>query len=238
MIQKFKKLKIFNTLRVIYEGEDLDAIILQRSYSYVTVVSPRPLDLQTKGFELNKKDVAVIDIREGLEKIMQNFKDTTRNEIRQTFKIDNLYFEILQSPSQSDFEETYNLYSDFEKGQGRKPWKKEKFKELGIVRAKLKNSLIAGVFFYDLKPTLLVAQIFSTRILTDDKDVQRIISKSTRRLVYELCSYGVNNGYTKVNLSSVNFSTKQKANVAQFKMFFNPKIETEYTYIRRPWFMV
>ena len=80
--------------------------------------------------------------------------------------------------------------------------------------------------------------MFSKRLSTHDHELNKVISNASRRLVYEVCKWARAREYKFVGLGAVTTSTEQKANVAQFKMFFNPKIEIEYTYTKKPWFML
>lgn len=224
MILKHKKFGVFNSVRVLYQGEPL----IFGKNDYVTVVSYEPLPLAKEGFGLKEKNLANIYLDGSDEEILARFSRNTRNEILRTEKILDLEFRV-----DDDYQkEIYSMYRAFEKWQGRKPWREQTLVE-GIIQfnAYYKGELISSLPCYDLKPALQVRAMFSRRH-ADPK----IASLATRRLIYEACKWGRANGYAFLGLGAVNTSTEQKAGVAQFKMFFNPRIEKEYTYIRKPAF--
>ena len=64
-----------------------------------------------------------------------------------------------------------------------------------------------------------------------DKEMLRLISFSTRRLVWEICKYGKENDYFGFDLGSINLVDSNKASIAQFKNSFGGKIVDEYLYI-------
>ena len=86
---------------------------------------------------------------------------------------------------------------------------------------------------YDLFPYLQVRAMFSKRMGVGEKnkELYKLIGSATRRLIFEICKYGKEKGYEFVGLGSINYSTSQKANVANFKMFFGSREGEEYTYV-------
>ncbi|HEY4493134.1 MAG TPA: hypothetical protein VJB98_00745 [Candidatus Paceibacterota bacterium] len=239
MILTHKKWGIFKSVRVLYQGEALKF----SKWDYVTVISYSPLPLEKEGFSLTTKNIANIYLDGTDEEILGRFSRNTRNEILRT---------IQDSPLRQGFagqvrftiheeyrKEIYELYKEFETSQGRAPWREETLRS-GIIHfnAYYKDELISSIPCYDLKPVLQVRAMFSKRLSTHDHEFNKIISNANRRLVYEVCKWARAREYKFVGLGAVTTSTEQKANVAQFKMFFNPKVETEYTYTRRPWFML
>lgn len=218
-----------NSLRVLYQKENLSELLDKNNYDLMTVISYVDLGLESMGFKLRHKKLANIYLDGTLEEILNRFTRTTRQEVQQTYDISDLVFKI----GDPDIETTYNLYRNFEKAQGRKPWGKETFSDTINFNAYYKGELVASVPCYDLNPYLQVRAIFSKRLNIEDKVLYKIIGKATRRLIFEICKYGKERGCEFVSLGSVNYGTAQKSNVADFKMFFGPRLGDEYTYIYR-----
>ncbi len=224
MITK-KQFLSFRSLRVLYQSEDLD-LLLNNAYDYVTVIAYQDLGLEKKGFEVVKKKIANIYLDGSEEEILNRFTRTTRQEVAKTHEIPDLEFRI----EDSNVEIEYRLYCDFERAQGRKPWKRTSFDNLKHFNAYYKGEMISSVPCYDLFPYLQVRAMFSKRLTDDNQELRKIIGYATRRLIYEICRYAKKKNYAFLGLGAVNYSTTQKANVAQFKMFFGSRVEDEYTY--------
>ena len=244
----FTKKKLFlNSLRVLYQDEDLSQLLDKERYDLITGISYADLGLDKSGFKLRHKNLANISLDGTLDDVLNKFTRTTRQEVQQTYNIPDLIFKI----GDPETEKTYELYKKFEIAQGRKPWCRESFDGVINFSAYYKDELIASVPCYDLNPYLQVRAIFSKRLegtLRSDSSLQgsrlsragqvdhalqKIVGKATRRLIYEICKYGKEMGHKFVSLGSVNYGTAQKSNVADFKMFFGPRIGDEYTYIYR-----
>ncbi|MDO8493077.1 MAG: hypothetical protein Q7S19_00830 [bacterium] len=215
-----------DSLRVLYQDEDLGVLLDKKKYDLMTVISYSDLGLESSGFKCKHKKLANIYLNGTTEEILDRFARTTRQEVSQTYNISELEFKI----NDPDVDTTYNLYKKFEVAQGRKPWGRETFEGVINFNAYYKGELIASVPCYDLRPVLQVRAIFSKRLEEKDHALYKIIGRATRRLIFEICKYGKEREYEFVGLGSVNYGTAQKSNVADFKMFFGPQIGDEYTY--------
>ena len=226
----YEKNNIFyRKLRVLHQEENLKELLDKNKYDDMTVISYVPLELEKEGFGLMRKKLANIRLDGTLDEISGKFARRTWQEITKTEKIPGLEFRI----NDPDREGTYRLYRDFERAQGRSPWGLESFSGAINFNAYYQGELIAAVPCYDLFPYLQVRAIFSKRLGVNeaDKEFYKLIGSATRRLIFEICRYGKERDYKFVGLGSVNYSTPQKANVAQFKMFFGSTEGDEYTYI-------
>jgi len=225
----FRKNKFFfRSLRVLYQEENLEELLDKSKYDFITVIAYDDLGLEKKGFELKHKKLANIYLDGTIEEICNRFARATWQEIAKTYKIPELEFKI----ADPDKETTFRLYQEFERAQGRKPWGKDSFSDVMNFNAYYNGEMIASVPCYDLFPCFQVRAMFSKRMEVGEKDKEfyKIIGHATRRLIYEICKYGKERNYTFVGLGSINYSTPQKANVANFKMFFGSKEGDEYTY--------
>ena len=226
MIQEKNKL-LYRSLRVLYQNENLRELLDENKYDYITVISYGDLGLEKEGYSLKHKKLANIALNGAIEEVLEKFARRTKQEVLSTYKIPGLEFRI----ADQDRKTTYKLYKDFERAQGRKPWGKESFDGVINFNAYYKGELIASVPCHDVFPYLQVRAIFSKRMKESDKGLYKLIGSATRRLIFEACKYGKEKGYKFVGLGSVNYSTEQKANVANFKMFFGSELGDEYTYI-------
>ena len=230
MRQQKNKL-LFRSLRVLYQDEDLRELLDKDKYDHITVISYGDLGLEKEGYTLKHKKLANIALNGTIDTILEKFARRTKQEVLSTYKIPELEFKI----ADQDLKTTYKLYKDFERAQGRKPWGKESFDGVINFNAYYEDELIASVPCYDVFPYLQVRAIFSKRMKENDKQLYKLIGSATRRLIFEACKYGKEKGYKFVGLGSVNYSTKQKANVANFKMFFGSELGDEYTYTYKSW---
>lgn len=227
MIQEKNKL-LFRSLRVLYQNENLKELLNKNKYDFITVISYNKLGLEKEGYSLKHKKIANIALNGTTGEILERFSRRTKQEIMATYKINKFEVRI----PDLNFKETYKLYKNFERAQGRKPWRKESFDRVINFNAYYRGELIASVPCYNLAPYLQVRAIFSKRLTNgnENKEIYKLIGSATRRLIFEICKYGKENSYRFVGLGSVNYSTLQKANVANFKMFFGSELGDEYTY--------
>jgi len=228
MIIRRNPLGIFRSIRVFYEDKDIRALIRSEKPDYLTVISRTGASSFPGYTTCLRKKVAVISLNGSVPEVFQRFRKNTRNEIRRTYTIDDLDF----VNDDENIEEWYNLYKNFERAQGRMPWKKSTFSGTALFSAYYKGKMIVGLPFYLAKPILTLHTIASVRLQKDvDQDFQKLVGYATRRIVYNVCEYGSKNGYTEVSLSSVNFTDKKKSSVAQFKLSFGCNLVDEYTCI-------
>lgn len=221
MIFKRKKF-IFNIIRFILEPwPDLNE--LKNKYSAIYILSYDRKELPE--FSVKEKDTPVIYLNQSIDEIFSGFNSTTRNEIRKTFddKIPGLKF----VSNDSDLKSNYNLSVDFEKSQGRRPDDINQYMGCKIFSAYYNNELISSIVCFDNSKVLRAKVICSKRLKTDSRELYKIISYSSRRLMYEICQYGIANGYELYDLGSVNF---KKESLAKFKMSFTNNLIKEYTY--------
>ncbi|MBU4348149.1 hypothetical protein KJ671_01415 [Patescibacteria group bacterium] len=225
MIQEKNKL-LFRSLRVLYQNENLKELLDKNKYDYITVISYDDLGLEEEGYSLKYKKLANIALNSTIEEILERFTRRTKQEVLSTYKVGEFEFKV----ADPNLKATYKLYKKFERAQSRKPWGKESFNGVINFNAYYKGRLVASVPCYDVFPYLQVRAIFSKRMEESDKGLYKLIGSATRRLIFEACKYGQERGYKFVSLGSVNYSTEQKANVANFKMFFGSELGDEYTY--------
>jgi lipid II:glycine glycyltransferase (peptidoglycan interpeptide bridge formation enzyme) len=224
MISESKKL-LFKTVFIVLDGEALKKAVVSGKYSAITAISYDLLSLPD--FRVRTKTTALISLTGSEDDIFKKFNDTTRNEIRKSERTEGL--KIISDDK--NFDGAYSLYSDFEYSRGEAPFSKKALKECIVFSAYYNNEIVSGIFVDLGKPYLRVRYIFSKRLDIDDKEAYKIVSNSTRRLIWEICLWGKKNGFVSLDMASVNFKDPEVAGITKFKMSFGGDVVNEYTYI-------
>lgn len=219
------KRPVLSSARIILDDELLRRAMRDKSYAYVTAISHHRFDFGP-GVSVKPKKTIVVHLG-GMtpEKLLQTFNETSRNEIRRTFSMADLAIR-----RDTNLDVAYDLYARFERAQGRTPQHKESFLKSRIWCAYLDGRIISAIACYDSKPILRVRAIYSTRLWEKDKNRYALTGFITRRLVYEICAYGIKNGYTGVDMGAANFKDSTKQGVTKFKSSFGGEVVDEYTY--------
>ena len=222
-----KKKFIFNTVRIILEDDKISQYLDKKKYQKIVIISYKKLDLG-KDFFIYHKLTPNIYLSQELDDIFSGFNETTRNEIRKTFKNLDLKFVA----DDKNFDKIYKLYREFEYTQKRVPFSKDAMKDYLVFSAYYIGELVSIILCFDSFPYLRARSICSQRLKVDDKEKYKVISNATRRLVYEICKYGKERGYKLFDLGSMpsDLQAKKKAGIAAFKGAFGGKLEDEYTY--------
>jgi len=227
MIKESKKL-FFKKLDLILEDDFLVKISDSRGYKkYGSVVALSYKILDLKDFFRKEKNTSVIDLTQDIDTVFSKFSDTTRNEIRKTERNKELSF----VQDDSNYDNLYILYKDFEFYQKRVPINTEQFKVHTIFSAYYKDKPISAVSVTKSDKELRIRSIFSKRLKTDDKEIYKLISNASRRVIFEVCKWGKENGFESLDMASVNMDNPKTQSIAKFKMSFGGDTVTEYTYI-------
>lgn len=223
MVIKKRKFLFLKSLRIVFDDEALKQAMQEKKYHYITGVSYNKFDfgLQVK---MKKKQTAVLDLSRTLDDIFFAFAKNTRNEINKTKKMPDLKIAL----ADKNFKEIKKLYSAFA------PDKKivnisSCLSEFLFFSAYYKNQLISCIACY-YNENLRAKAIFSARS-KKDKEFQKIIGYTTRRLVWEICKYGKERKFKLFDLGGVNFKDPAKKGITNFKMSFNGRVIDEYHYI-------
>jgi len=223
MILESKKFGLRSIL-IFFEDDKIYDFINRGFYSRIIITSYNKLNLSD--FKLRTKTTALIDLDQVEEDIFKKFRDTTRNEIRKTYKNSDLRFRFFDSVDN----ESYDIYRDFEYLQNRIPAPKENLKDCLFFGAYYKGKLISAIYLIATRPYLRIRSIFSKRLRSNDKELYKIISNSSRRLIWEICQWGKKESYKSLDMASVNFNNPKTANITRFKMSFGGTVVNEYTY--------
>ena len=161
-----------------------------------------------------------------LDTIFAKFNDTTRNEIRKTYRMPDLAIVI----EDKNIITLFALHKKFERKQNRTPLSLFSFRASTFFSAYDKGKLITCVACYHDKRYTRVRAIFSVRLFEKDKEKYRIIAYATRRLIWEACQYGKSKSNALFDLGALNFTDPRKKSITDFKSGFGGEIVDEYTY--------
>lgn len=227
MIKESKKL-FFRKLVVVFEDDFLVNLSDSGEYNkYGSAVALSYKKLDLKGFYRKEKNTSVIDLTQDTDTIFSKFNDTTRNEIRRTERNEELSF----TQDDSNYEALFGLYKDFEFHQKRVPIKVDQFKTYTMFSAYYKNKIISAVSITKVGKELRIRSIFSKRLKTGDKEIYKLISNASRRVIWEICKWGKENRFESLDMASVNMDNPKTQSIAKFKMSFGGDTVVEYTYI-------
>lgn len=197
---------------------------LKKKFSYVQIQSYTQLLMP--GFVELKKNAIIINLAPSLEEISKTFRDTTRNEINRTYKIDDLQFIV----GDSNFQPLHFLHRSFDIKRGWMPAPQEELEKSLIFSAYYKGKPVSIITCFHNDTVLRVLELFSARY-DSTKEENAIIGYATRRLIYEICKYGKEHGYIKLDLGGVNLDDSAKAGITRFKQSFNGSLVDVYTYL-------
>lgn len=219
----------FRQIEVLLEDlSEKEVEALTKTYQRVSILTHKPMNLD--GFRLRQKKTPNIYLDRSIEEVFADFRDTVRNEIRRTERLSG--FEV-KLPDR-DYEQAYVLYRAFEFNQNRAPIGLDEFKKYFLAGAYLNGRLLSVISFYQSGEKIRVRSIFSLRLQARemrDPELYRAIGFATKRLIFEICKYGKENGAILIDLASINLTDPAKEPIARFKSGFGAKIEEEYQYI-------
>ena len=214
----------FRTIRIVLEDDILKEELKLKRYSYITGVSYGGW-YDGKEIVIKSKKTPVIQLNGRSEDdVFSGFNDTTRNEIRKTEKSSQYIFKLPDINTRA----ILGLYKKFEIAGNRQPRASVYFRDSLFAGAYCDGVLVAAIICYNSFPYLRVHAIVSAgvEIISD----RRIVSYTTRRLVWEFCQYGLKKNYAWLDLGGVNQKDPQKAGITAFKMSFGGELINEYTY--------
>ncbi|HEY4505501.1 MAG TPA: hypothetical protein VJG67_02325 [Candidatus Paceibacterota bacterium] len=223
MILETKKL-FFKKGFIVFEDDKIIEAVKSRRYSSFVGITRSDLNFQdiVKGV----KKTSVIDLTRREDDIFSGFNDTTRNEVRRTYKIPSLRFVSGDKGSAP-----YRLYKRFEYSQGRVPFPESYMKDTTVFSAYLDEEIISGVYVDSGGKDLRIRYIFSKRLKSFDPELYKTVGYASKRLIWEVCLWGKANGFRSLDMATVNLTDKEKEGIMKFKLSFGGDMADEYTYL-------
>ncbi|PIT90992.1 hypothetical protein COU17_02745 [Candidatus Kaiserbacteria bacterium CG10_big_fil_rev_8_21_14_0_10_49_17] len=185
-------------------------------YSYARAALP--------GFEETSQHIIIINLRHSLEDIFDAFKKNTRNEIRKTENIPELTFSIPDRKNR----DSYRFYTAIKKRDGVTPDAYIEFRGCLFFNAYYKGKMIVSVSCYDTGEILRLKHIVSER--KNPSFDATLIGYATRRVMWELCKYGKERGYSTIDLAGANVSEANKSGITAFKQSFGGELKEIWVY--------
>jgi len=227
MLRISKKIGL-RAAEILYEEQDAILRFCKNAkFLRVDVLSRNKLLLSEKYIPVSTRPTPVVVLQgKTKEQVLASFKKNTRNEIRRSYKLRDYKFVKDDATAKA-----YTCYANFERSQGRVPVGKKYFLRLTIFAAISENEIMSAIACIEARPVLKVHSIFSTRLTASTDQCKREVGYVSRRLVYDMCCYGIDEGYDELDLAYVNFTDPAKKGITNFKMQFNPEVKQEYRYI-------
>jgi hypothetical protein len=212
------------SILILLDDKQVENVLASKKYQHIIFTSYHRWDLPA--FALREKTTALIPLTLPEADIFARFNDTTRNEIRKSQR----QTELTVVSAAAITSDSYDLYQKFEYSQHRVPSARQKLSDCLFFGAYYQDQLISGIYLMDCRPYLRIRSIFSLRLQQDDPELYKIISNASRRLIWEICLWGKQQGFQSLDLASVNFHNPKTANITKFKMSFGGEVVSEYTY--------
>ncbi len=168
-------------------------------------------------YETVNKNSCIIDLTKGIEEVFSKFSATSRNEVRRADKINLLKFH--SSISAFNFDEFYAFHTQCEHDRGWFPIPPEELKNSVVFSASYDGQLIAGMSCYTHHNRMRIGRIFSNKRSNKNEAINNLVyGVASKRIVLELCKYGIENGYISLDMGGVDMSDSVKSGITQFKL--------------------
>ena len=221
-----RRFLFFHSARVILHDALFLDLLRKHRYLFIVALSHHDFSVPA-GVVKKQKKTTLIDLQKNPQAILQSFHDTTRNEVRRTFAMNG----FTVTCNDDRFSEAYACYKRFRKDK-KLPLKPRSFLRQALrMSAYWHTDLVAVVTWYDTKPVMRIQHIFSRPAVTAED--RKIIGFATRRLIYEICVYGSNQGYKALDMASINLDNPTKEGITRFKLSFGGDVVNEYVYTYR-----
>jgi hypothetical protein len=217
----------FKTATVVLDDAEALKAARENMFDRLTIITHSQLSLP--GFSCKKKTTGIIPIGDSIEGVIARFEPRRRSEVRKAERDGRLRVIV----PDDDREGGVRLYREFEQSIGRIPYPASAHKGTLLACAYLDGRAVSGILFYPSAPIMRIRHLFSARIEARSSAERTQISIATRRLVVEICRWGIEHGRKGLDLNSINAEDPRVRSIAQFKMGFNPVLIPEYTYVRR-----
>lgn len=210
----------FKYHRLLVDFADVELTTpLKRDFDYSFIISYG--DFTDPEYNIVEKNACLLELEQGMDKLFSNFNHTCRKQIRRTFRLDEFSFHS----QPSDFEELYHFYKRCEQERDWYPIPEEELKNSFVNTISYKDRLISGMSCYSSGNTLRLGRIFSRRRDSSWEDVPTsIFSAASRRIVYEFCQLGIQNGFKTLDLGGIDLKNSEKAGIGRFKLSFGAQI--------------
>ena len=215
------ELPFLNYHRVLIDNSsDVDYSELKKDdYSFIVAYG----NFYDLDYHLTEKKACVIDLSEGIEKVIQNFSPTSRNEVRRADKIKELEFHFgLES---FDFYEYFDFHRSCEKDRNWYPVPPNELKNSLVFSATFEGQLISGMSCYSHGNRIRVGRIYSNkRSKLSDRLTNLVYGVAAKRIILKICEFAYSNGIISLDLGGVDLNDLNKSGITKFKMSMGGEI--------------
>ncbi|KAB2914723.1 MAG: hypothetical protein F9K23_13420 [Bacteroidetes bacterium] len=192
---------------------------LKADYDYSFVISYG--GFEDPEYNTIDKNAGIIDLTKGLDHVFANFNKKNRQHVRGTETTEELSF----THAIDDFDSYFQFYKRCENERGWYPVPESELKNSIVFSAAFNGHFIAGVTAYTTGNKLRLGRIYSTKRSNDQTEISNALSgASTKRIIFEFCKYGIENGFATLDLGGVDLNDPSKAGITQFKQSFGIEI--------------
>jgi hypothetical protein len=213
------KVNDFKYHRIIvdeFNETELNSLCTEYDYSFVISYG----DFQSGNYDLINKNSVIIDLRKGMDDVFSRFNSTARKHIRRFEKIPELTFHNFIH-DQSGF---YEFYTKCEKSRNWFPIPQEELMTSIVFYVNYKGNYLSGISAYTHQNKIRLGRIFSLRNESQIENSNLIFGVAAKKIVHELCIYGIENNFDTLDLGGIDLSSEQKSGISEFKLSFSDKI--------------
>lgn len=212
----------FNYHRILAEKiTSTDTIELKKEYDYSFIVCYGKFN--DPDYEVTNKNACIIDLRGGIDSVFSKFSSTSRNEVRRSDKILGLIWHC--GIRDFDFAEYYAFHQRCEQDRNWIPVPPDELKNSIVFSVTYNGNLISGISCYEHGNRIRVGRIYSTRRSNRlDNRTNFVYGCASKRLVFEICNYAIEKGYSTLDLGGVDLIDPNKIGISRFKMSLGGKV--------------
>lgn len=168
-------------------------------------------------YQITPKYSCIINLDKTIDDVLSGFNPTSRNEVRRSEKIVELKFH--STINDFDFDEYYKFHESCEHDRGWFPVPPEELKQSLVFSATYNGFLIAGMSCYTHENKIRVGRIYSNkRSKQSDILTNLVYGVASKRIVFEICKYGILNNFKTLDLGGVDLNSNEKSGITKFKL--------------------
>lgn len=209
------KLPYITYHRVLAENVTPEYTVTLKKDDYSFIVSYG--DFSDNDYQVTDKNSCMINLERDIEQVLAGFSPTSRNEVRRADKISELKFH--SSLNDFDFDEYYKFHTSCEHDRDWFPVPPEELKQSLVFSATHNGLPIAGMSCYTHGNRIRVGRIYSNKRSKQSEILTNLVyGVASKRIVFEICKYGIANNFSTLDLGGVDLNTPEKSGITRFKL--------------------
>jgi hypothetical protein len=205
---------------ILDDARAAETALLRDEVDYSFVVSHGTFE--DTAYEVTNRQSCVIDLRPGIERVIERFHPTSRNELRRAEKIEGLTFHS----AAADPAEVHAFHTACERDRGWFPVPPDELRQSALFLARFDGELIAGMSCYSHGAWLRTGRIFSSRrSRRSDRLTNLVYGVAGKRIALEACKAAVAGGMHFLDLGGVDPDDASKSGITQFKLSLGGEVK-------------